>query len=113
MIKELKSFLVPFMVALLILLVATGCARTEYVERPIYITKYRTIDDQYLTYCPIVPPPAPEEYRPASCEDRVVMLMDVYARQLERTSLRNVKMDELIEQNQYLDQQHNQDVEPQ
>lgn len=88
----------------------SGCSwftTVEYVDKYVYVTKYRTISSEYLQYCPIVEPPQVERYTKSNYDQRISMWMNTYIEQLESTRLRNLKMDELIKLNQYLTEQHN------
>lgn len=92
----------------------TGCGlftQVEYVDKYVYVTKYRTISDEYLQFCPVVEPPSPERYMASTPNRRVDMWIKVYTDQIHKTNLRNVKLQELIELNRYLDEQYNQNVE--
>lgn len=92
--------------------VLVGCAgRVEYVDRPVYITKYRTIDAQYLLPCTILPPPDAIDYMASSAVGREEMWVDTYTSQVSLVAGCNKKMAELRELNQYLNEQYNADIE--
>lgn len=87
-----------------------GCALfTEVVEKPVYITQYRTIDPQYLTMCPITPPPNPGAYKAATDRGRIDLWIDMYSEHVEHTRMRNVVMEELIEINEHLSEAYHED----
>lgn len=100
-----------FTVAFLLTILLVGCtSKIEYVDRHVYITKYRSIDDQYLQDCPIVPPPDITTYLGANDGEREKLWSDIYIQQISQTILRNKKMSELREQNQYLKEQYDESI---
>ncbi len=101
----------------LLLLVTTllmsGCLpwlKPNVEEHYIYVTKYRTVSNEYLQYCPIVEPPPIEKYMSSTPKERIDQWIDVYSEQVHKTRLRNIKMDELIELNDHLDKEYNEKI---
>lgn len=98
----------------MVTLFLAGCGlftKVEYVERPVYITKYRTIDDSYLHNCPIAQPPERLKYKQATCEQRNVMWIETYSKQIKDTVIRNETMEELREVNKYLKESYDEKID--
>lgn len=100
------------LIVALLALVLVGCAgKVEYVDRPVYITKYRTIEDQYFVKCTIVAPPDVESYMKASAVARESMWVDTYTSQIEHVRVCNQRLMDLKDLNQYLHEQYNEKIE--
>lgn len=77
------------------IVMTSGCTTTVYETKEIYVK----IDEDYISPCTLVAPPAINLYKQATPEQRNVMWSQVYLKQLEATTDCNLRLDNARKQN--------------